>query len=173
MSQWPTQQEVKAMAKQLDTNIVMVGNRVYEACQYTPEISPFTRQKFLLLAHYHSGISLQEAADKVNMDLTDAANFVDSPKAVEWLQKKALRDYAKQEWEDGGKWIEMGDDCLSGKKHLAKDQQIVFQAFGERFFPKKKEASEGAKTVINFNFSAEAVKEAFRRQEAIDTELAQ
>lgn len=173
MSQWPDHQAIKAIAKERDTNVVVIGNRVYEASEYAPDLVCNTRQKYLLLNHYHAGLPLAECASKVNMDLDKAAEFIDSPKAVAWLQREAVKDYAKQKWADGGEWVLAGDECLEGKKHLAKDQQVVFQAFGERFFPKKKETSEGSKTVINFNFSAKDVQDAFRRQESIDAELAQ
>lgn len=171
MSQWPDQQEVKAMAKAREHGIVILGNQVFEGSKYSPEIVHFTRQKYLLLNHYHAGLTLAEAAAKVTMDLEEAAEFIDSPKAVAWLEREALKDYTKRKWADGGEWILAGDECLQGKRHLAKDQQIVFQAFGDRFMPKSKESGDEKKTVINFNFTAEAVKEAFQRQTAIEAEL--
>lgn len=169
---WPDQSQIKAVAKARENGIVIVGNRVYEGSKYAPQIVEFTRQKYLLLNHYHAGFALDECAAKVHMDLETASEFIDSPKAVAWLQKEALLDYKKQKWADGREWIHVGDECLEGRKHLAKDQQVVFQAFGDRFLPKSKDTGDDkGKTVINFNFTAEAVKEAFHRQSAIEAEL--
>jgi hypothetical protein len=78
----------------------------------------------------------------------------------------------RADWEGGGKWIEMGERVLSGERRLSKDQQVVYAAFGDRFFPKARVDGDGGKgVVVNFNFSAEDVKEAFRREEVYETEV--
>lgn len=165
------EQEIKAMAKAKENGVAIVGNQVYEGSKYASDLLHFTRQKYLLLNHYHAGMPLQEAADKVHMELDKASEFIDSPKAVKWLEREAVKDYARQKWADGGEWVVMGDDCLEGKKHLSKDQQIVFQAFGDRFLPKSKEASQVQPKIV-INIDAGAVQDAMRRQNAIDAELA-
>ena len=169
----PDNREIKAVAKARENGVAIVGNQVFEGSKYAPHLYQFTRQKYLLLNHYHAGLPLEEAALKVNMDIEDAARFIDSPKAVEWLEKEAILDYKKQKWADGREWISVGDDCIEGRKHLAKDQQVIFSAFGERFAPKPRgEMGDGKRTVINFNFTPESVKEALARQNIIDAEVA-
>ncbi len=150
-------------------NVVVVGNQVYEASTFAPEVVQFTRQKYLFLHHFYSGIPLLEAALKVGMEPCDAEAFVATPKAVEWLQKRAIRDYIRQDWEGGGKWIEMGEKVLNGERRLSKDQQVVYMAFADRFFPKAK-SDIGENVTVNFNFSAADVKEAFARERAYETE---
>lgn len=165
-------QEIKELAKAGNSSVIMVGNRVYEASKYAPEIVHFSSQKYLFLNHYHSGMTIEEAAEKSKMGVEEAEVFLETPKAIEYLKKRAIRDYIRKDYEEG-KWVEVGNECLEGRKHLAKDQQIVFQAFGDRFEPKPRGEGGEAKTVVNFNFSPESVKEAFRRQESIETELSQ
>lgn len=170
MSTWPDQKEIKEIAKLNGSGVAIIGNRVYEASTYSPHLNSFTRQKYLLLSHYHAGVSLVEAAAKVGMELEAANDFIDSPKAIEWLERQAVKDYARQKWADGGEWLVVGDETLSGKRHLAKDQQVVFQAFGDRFCPKKV-SSDSNQPQITINIDPGAVKEAFRRQEFIDAEI--
>lgn len=152
-------------------NVVCVGNMVYEGSSFAPEVVSFTRQKYLFLNHFHSGMSLVEAAVKVGLEPADAEAFVQTPKAVEWLQKRAIRDYIRQEWADGGKWIEMGDKVLNGERKLSKDQQVVYMAFADRFFPKAKTDGADKSVTINFNFTADDVKEAFNREQAFEAEI--
>jgi hypothetical protein len=163
--------EAKSLAKENDLKIAVVGNRVFEASQYAPELRVFPTKKWLFLNHYADEMPLSEAADKVGMTVEEAERFLETDKAKEWLERRAVIQYAKQKWSDGGEWVVTGEECLEGKKHLAKDQQIVFQAFGERFMPKAKTEQKG-NTTINFNFSAEAVKAAIERQTVIDAEVA-
>lgn len=162
--------EIKALAKANELGVAVVGNRVFEASKYSKGMTVFPTKKWLLLNHYSDEMPLSEAAQKVGMALEEAEVFIDSPMATEWLERQAVIKAKRQKWSDGGEWVVMGDECLEGKKHLAKDQQIVFQAFGDRFMPKKSGGSDEAKTVINFNFTAADVKEAFEREQSFDTE---
>lgn len=164
--------QVKEMAKSGGSSVVMVGNRVYEASKYAPELVHFTNQKYLFLNHYYNGISIEESAVKANLDLAEAEVFVDSPKATEWLRKRAIRDFIRRDYEEG-KWLEIADACVEGRKQLRKDQQVAFSALGERFAPKPKTQDAGVKTVINFNFTAKDVEDAFKRQASIDAEISQ
>lgn len=161
-------------AKTDGTKVLIVGNRVYDASQLVPSVVHFTRSQYLFLQNYRLGITIDEAAQKANMTAQEAENFLARPKTISWLQDRAVKDHIRNEWAEGGKWWEMGNDCLEGKKHLSKDQQVVFMAFGERVCPKPRiDAEQQGKTVINFNFSAEDVQEAKRRQKSIETELSQ
>lgn len=162
-----------AAAKSEGTKVLIVGNRVYDASQLIPSVVHFTRSQYLFLQNYRLGVTLDEAAQKSGLTPTEAETFLQKPKTVAWLQDRAVKDHIRNEWAEGGKWWEMGDACLEGKKHLSKDQQVVFMAFGERVCPKPRvDADEKSRTVINFNFSANDVKEAFQREKAFDTETA-
>lgn len=162
--------EVQALAKQEGSPVSIQGDRVYDASSLVPALVPFTRKQYLFLANYRLGSSLQEAADKAGMSNEQADHFLAQPKTVAWLEDRAAKDHIRNEWAEGGKWWAMGNDCLEGKKHLSKDQQVVFMAFGERVCPKPRMSDEGkGQTVINFNFSAQDVKEAFRREQAFET----
>lgn len=152
--------------------MVVVGNRVYDASQLVPSIVYFTRAQYLFLNHYRLGVTIDEASEKAGLTVDEAEKFLAKPKTVAWLQDRATKDHIRNEWAEGGKWWQIGNECLEGTRHLSKDQQIVFQAFGDRVCPKTKDiGEERGKTVINFNFSPESVKEAFQRQSAIDAEI--
>lgn len=164
--------DVRQIAQSNGASVVLVGNRVYEASKYAPEIIHFTKEKYLFLNRYFDGMELAEAAQKSGMTAEDAGTFVETPKAVDWLRRRAVREYIRKDWEGGGKWWEMGDKVMKGEKHFSKDQQVVYMAFAERCAPKPRSEDSQPKTVINFNFSAKDVEEAFKRQSAIDAELA-
>jgi hypothetical protein len=163
-------QEIRAIAKSNDLGVAVVGNRVFEVSKYARGMRVFPAKKWLLLNHYASEMPLEECAAKVGMPLEQAEDFIQSPMATEWLERQAVIQAKKQKWADGGEWVALGDECLEGRKHLAKDQQIVFQAFGDRFMPKSRGDNSEAKTVINFNFTAADVKEAMAREKAYETQ---
>lgn len=168
---WPEKSEVEQAAKQDGAKVLIVGNRVYDASQLVPSVVHFTRNQYLFLNNFRLGISVAEAASKAGMTPEEADRFLDMKKTREWLQDRAVKDHIRNEWAEGGKWWEMGEKCLNGEKHLSKDQQVVFMAFGDRVCPKPRvDAEEKNKTVINVNFSAEDVKNAFRREQAFETE---
>lgn len=171
MSSWPEKEDVLNAAKQDGTKVLVIGNRVYDASQLVPSLVHFTRREYLFLNNYRLGISLDEAAAKSSMTPEEADRFLGRAKTVAWLEDRALKDHIRNEWAEGGKWWKMGDECLEGKKHLSKDQQVVFMAFGERVCPKPRvDAEDKAKTIINFNFSADDVKKAFDRERSFETE---
>lgn len=172
MSSWPERKEVEEAAKLDGTKVLVVGNRVYDASQLVPSVVHFTRSQYLFLQNYRLGTPLEEAALKANLTPEEADRFLDRPKTRAWLEDRAVKDHIRNEWAEPGKWWEMGDAVLKGDKHLSKDQQVVYMAFGERIAPKPRMSEDAqSKTTINFNFSPESVKEAFRRQAAIETEL--
>lgn len=159
------------MAKLDGAKVLVVGNRVYDASQLIPSVVHFTRSQYLFLNHYRLGVPLEEAASKAGMTPEEADRFLDKSKTRAWLEDRATKDHIRNEWAEGGKWWEMGEACLRGDKHLSKDQQVVFMAFGERVCPKPRASDEGqTKTILNFNFSAQDVKDAFQREKAFETE---
>lgn len=162
--------EIKALAKSNELGVAVVGNRVFEVSKYSKGMRVFPAKKWLLLNHYASEMPLDECAEKVGMPLDQAEDFITSPMATEWLERQAVVQAVRQKWERGDEWWLVGDKCLEGQKHLAKDQQIVFQAFGDRVVAKPRGESENTKTVINFNFTAQDVKEAFAREKAYETQ---
>ena len=168
----PDRETVLKAAKTDDGKVLVVGNRVYDASLLVPDVIHFTRKQYLFLAAYRLGVPLAEAAGKAGMEPEEAERFLDRPKTIQWLQDRAMKSHIRQEWHESDKWWEVGNECLEGKRHLAKDQQVVFLEFGKRVCPESKSTGEGSKgTTINFNFGPEAVQEAFRRQAAIETEI--
>lgn len=171
MSEDAVAMEIKATARLEGVKVAVVGDRVYDASQLVPGIVHFTRREYLFLQHYRLGVTLGDAASKAGMGVDEAERFLGRSKTVEWLRDRAVKDHIRGEWAEGGKWWEMGEKCLNGERRLSKDQQVVFMAFGERVCPKPRAEQEGARTVVNFNFSPESVLEAFRRQEIIEAEV--
>ncbi len=170
----PGNEDLKALVKANDgAKGVVVGNQVYEPLTFAPQIVRFTRKQYLFLHHYRLGIPLEQAAEKADMAAQTAIHFLEKEDTIAWLTDRAAKDHIRNEWQEPGKWWEMGNEVLEGRKHLSKDQQVVYMAFGERIAPKPKIVEDNSKTTINFNFTAEDVKEAFKRQESIDAELIQ
>lgn len=172
MSDYPGADDVRAVAKQEGAPVLVVGNRVYDASMLIPDVVHFTRKQYLFLNAYRLGVPLEEAATKADMQEDEAARFLERPKTVAWLKDRAQKSYIRQEWHESDLWWQMGHECLEGKRHLSKDQQVVYLEFGKRVCPEQKSHAEAQKgPTINFNFSPEAVKEAFRRQAAIESEI--
>lgn len=168
----PDKELITHLGKTDATRALVIGNSVYDPLLFSRRLIHFSRRQYLFLNEYRLGIPLNEAASKAGMTVAHAERFLKRPKIRAWLEDRAKKDYIRNEWSEPGKWWEMGDKVLKGEKHLSKDQQVVWMAFGERIAPKPRELG-GPSTgpTINFNFSPEAVKEAFRRQESIKTEL--
>jgi len=165
--------EVQAIARQDRSPIAIVGNSVYDPLLFSRRIVPFSRRQYLFLNAYRLGVPLAKAAEKVGWTVKQADYFLSRPNTRAWIEDRAKKDAIRDEWAESNKWVEMGNDVLEGKKHLSKDQQVVYLEFGKRFCPEQKFSPEVNKgPTINFNFSAEAVQEAFRRQNAIDAEIA-
>ncbi len=110
---------------------------------------------------------------EIGMTLEQAERFLNRKQTKAWLSDRAHKDHIKNEWAESNKWWEMGNEVLEGKKHLSKDQQVVYLEFGKRVCPESKsQNARDAGLTIHFNFGADAVKEAFQRQASIDAELA-
>jgi len=173
MSDYPDAHEVKALARQEGNPVLVVGNRVYDASQLIPDVVHFTRQQYLFLVNYRLGVALKDAAAKAGMEEEQAEKFLERPKTISWLKDRAMKSHIRQEWHESDLWWQIGHECLEGTRHLSKDQQVVYLEFGKRVCPEQKAQIESQKGVtINFNFGPEAVQEAFRRQAAIETEIA-
>lgn len=155
------------------TQCVVVGNHVYDPLLFAPEIIPFTRKQYLFLNAYKLGVSLEEAATKAELTVETCKRFLDKDTTVKWLNDRARKDHIRNEWQEPGKWWEMGNQVLEGKKQFSKAQIVIYQEFGQRICPKSKESSEPAPKAptIILNFSADSVKDAFQRQASIETEL--
>lgn len=151
---------------------LVVGNHIFSPHQFNEDIPDFTSRQYIFLNAFRFGVPLEEAAQKADMPPESAERFLDKPKVKAWLADRATKDYIKKEWAEPGKWWQYGDKVLTGEKTLNKGQMVVFQAFGDRVCPKLKDPNDATpKTVIQFNFSAEAVQKAFDRQQSIDAEI--
>ena len=172
MSQ-PDRDLIRDLGKTDATRALVVGNSVYDPLLFSRRLVCFSRRQYLFLNAYRVGVSLAEAAAKSEMTTEQAERFLKRPMTRAWMEDRAKKDYIRTEWNESNKWWEMGNDVLEGKRHLAKDQQVVYLEFGKRVCPESKSAPEGKGTTINFNFSANAVKEAFKRQASIEAEIEQ
>ncbi len=169
----PDKALIENLGKTDATRALVVGSSVYDPLLFSRRLVHFSRRQYLFLNAYRLNVPLAEAAAKAGLTPEQAERFLKRPMTRAWLEDRAKKDYIKNEWAEPGKWWELGDKVLKGEKHLAKDQQVVFMAFGERIAPKPRELdSDKAKTVINFNFSAQDVKDAFRREASFDAQLA-
>lgn len=154
------------------TRALVLGNSVYDPLLFSRAIVRFSRRQYLFLNSYKLGVPLQEAAAKAGYTVVQAERFLARKNTRAWLADRAQKDHIRNEWHESNKWWEMGDDVLEGKRHLSKDQQVVYLEFGKRVCPESKSNPEVNKgPTIHFNFGADAVKEAFKRQESIDAEL--
>lgn len=169
----PDRELLQSLGKTDATRALVVGNSVYDPLLFNRQLVRFSRRQYLFLNTYRLGMSLTEAAAKSGMSLVQAERFLKRPRTRAWLEDRARKDYIRSEWHESNKWWELGHEVLEGKKHLSKDQQVVYLEFGKRVCPEVRSSPEINKgPTINFNFGPEAVQEAFRRQNAIDTEIA-
>jgi hypothetical protein len=154
------------------TRLSVIGSSVYDPLLFDRKLVRFSRRQYLFLNNYRLGVPLAEAAQKTGMPLVSAERFLNRPSTKAWLANRAKQDYIRKEWHESNKWWEMGEEVLEGKKHLSKDQQVVYLEFGKRVCPEIKSNPEASKGItINFNFGAKDVEEAFHRQNSIDAEI--
>lgn len=163
--------EILALGNTDATKAVVVGGSVYDPLLFSRQLIRFSRRQYLFLNAYRCGVSVADAARKSEMSVQQAEWFLKRPNTKKWLADRAQKDYIRNEWHESNKWWEMGNECLEGKRHLSKDQQVVYLEFGKRVCPEIKQVEKSTGPTINFNFGPEAVQEAFRRQQAIETEL--
>jgi hypothetical protein len=164
--------ELTNLGKTDATAPLVVGNTVYDPLTFAPKIVKFSRKQYLFLNTYKLGTPLEEAARKAELSVEQAERFLDKPDVRAWLEDRALMNHIKTEWEEPAKWWSMGNEVLEGKKEMSKIQFGVWENFGDRVAPKKSfNADNSPKVVININ--PEAVREAVRRQDAIDGEVVQ
>lgn len=170
----PDKKEIQALGRTDATRALVVGNSVYDPLLFSRQLVRFSRRQYLFLNAYRLGVTLQEAADKAGMTVEQAERFLRRPMTRQWMEDRAKKDYIRNEWHESNKWWEMGNEVLEGKKHLSKDQQVVYLEFGKRVCPESKATNEvKSGPTINFNFGPEAIKEALKRQQSIETEVAQ
>ena len=168
----PDAETVKAVARVDGAPVLVIGKRVYDASSLIPSVRHFTRQQYLFLNAYRFGVPLEEAALKSGLAPDEAERFLDRPKTVAWLQDRALKDHIREEWEEPAKWWSYGSEVLEGTREFSKAQIEVWKDFGRRVAPAREAHGEG-ETKIQINIDPGAVQEAFRRQKAIDAEIAQ
>lgn len=168
----PDKDTIRDLAKTEPVHPLVVGNDVYDPLIFQPTLVRFTRKQYLFLNHYRMGVPLAEAAAKAEMTSESADRFLAKPDTIAWLQDRALKDHIRDEWQEPSKWWHLGAEVLEGKKHLSKDQQIVYMAFGDRICPKAKESVGGTPKIV-INIDPGAVQEAFRRQNALEAEIVQ
>lgn len=168
----PDKALIENLGKTDATRALVVGSSVYDPLIFSRRLVHFSRRQYLFLNAYRVGVPLADAAVKADLTTEQADRFLKRPMTRAWLEDRAKKDYIRQEWNESNKWWEMGNEVLEGKKHLSKDQQVVYMAFGDRVCPKARESdSDKGKTVINFNFTANDVKEAFRREASYEAKL--
>jgi hypothetical protein len=169
-----TNLEIKSLARDEKAHPLIVGNRVFDVLPTTDDLINFTRKQYLFLQLIWRGLSTGEASEKAGYALDQAASFLETDKAKDYLQKKQLASIIAQETKNEDNWWVEVHQVRTGEKILNKGQMVALQASGDRVAPKRNEVNqEKTKVVINFNFSAESVKEAFKRQESIDAELSE
>jgi len=162
---------LKALGSTDATRLSVIGNSVYDPLLFDRKLVRFSRRQYLFLSNYRLGIPLAEAAQKAGMPVISAEKFLSRASTKAWLANRAKQDYIRNEWNESNKWWEMGHEVLEGKKHLSKDQQVVYLEFGRRVCPEVKQVSKSDGVTINFNFGAKDVQEAFNRQNSIDAEI--
>lgn len=151
---------------------LLVRNRVFTPHTFSDELPDFSSRQYVFLRHYSLEVPLDEAADKAGMTPEDAERFLERPKVRAWLADRALKAYIKNEWEVPGKVYKELDDVYEGRKPLSKAQTEALKMLAERVAPVKKHSDGEKAPTYTFNFGVEAVKAAFKRQAAIDAELA-
>ncbi len=160
------------MAKDDKSHPLIVGNRVFDVLPTTDDLINFTRKQYLLMQLVWRGLSTEEASDKSGYELEHAKTFLDTELAKDYLQKKQLASIIAQETKNEDNWWVEVHQVRTGEKVLNKGQMVALQASGDRVAPKRNEVNaEKAKVVINFNFSPESVREAFKRQQSIEAQL--
>lgn len=167
----PDKALIESLGKTDATRALVLGSSVYDPLIFSRRLVCFSRRQYLFLNNYRLGVPLAEAAAKSELTTEQAERFLKRPKTRAWLEDRAKKDYIRNEWAESAKWWEMGDKVLNGERKLSKDQQVVYMAFGDRVCPKARESGdEKGKTVINFNFTANDVKEAFRREASYESQ---
>lgn len=166
----PDRELINDLGKTDATRALVVGNSVYDPLLFSRRLVRFSRRQYLFLNSYRLGVSLAEAAVKADMTVDQAERFLRRPQTRAWMEDRAKKDYIRTEWHESNKWWEMGHEVLEGKRHLSKDQQVVYLEFGKRVCPETK-AIQDSRPNIQINIDPGAVQEAFRRQNAIDAEI--
>jgi transposase len=166
----PDRETIQTLGHTDATRALIVGNSVYDPLLFSRHTVRFSRRQYLFLNAYRLGTSLAEAAARADMSIDQAERFLGRPRTRAWLDDRAKKDHIRYEWHESNKWWELGHEVLEGKRHLSKDQQVVYLEFGKRVCPEVK-AVQDSRPTIQINIDPSAVQEAFRRQNAIEAEL--
>lgn len=150
---------------------LVVGNRVFSPHTFSKKIPDFSAREYVFLRHYSLEVPLEEAAAKAELAVDEACRFLERPKVQEWLADRALKAYIKQEWEVPGKAYQELDDVYEGRKTCNKSQIEALKMLVARVAPEKRSDDNRSNPSYTFNFGVEAVREAFKRQAAIETEI--
>ena len=168
----PDRALIQAFGNTDSSKALIVGNSVYDPLLFDRQLLRFSRRQYLFLNTYRLGIPIAEAATKAEMTVEQADRFLKRPQTRAWLADRAKKDYIRQEWNESNKWWEMGHEVLEGKRHLSKDQQVVYLEFGKRVCPEVKAPPQESKgPTIQINIDPASVQEAFRRQASIEAEI--
>lgn len=165
-------QEARALVKAEDgKQALAIGGRVFSPHQFDDAIPDFSSRQYLFLNAYRLGVSIEDACEKAGLSVDQADRFLARQDVIGWLKDRALKDHIKREWEEPGKWYQMGNDKLEGRRKMDKADTVIWQEFGKRVAPCKGD-SHGNQTKIEINIDPKAVRDAFIRQDAIEGELA-
>lgn len=134
---------------------------------------PLRAKHRILLDSYRPGVALASAASEAGMTEDQARAFFRRPIVREWLHDLEKDVALERGWKQQGRWWAEGHKIWTGEKPATKAQLVVWQEFGDRVVPKQSRSSSSEAPKIEINIDPGAVQEAFRRQSAIEAELAQ
>lgn len=150
---------------------LMVGGRVYERTAYSPDVIPFTNAQYRFLHAYRLEIPIEDAASKSGLTVQQAERFLAKPKTIEWLKDRALKDHIKREWEEPGKWYQVGEE-MRNKEEVPKHQVDIWKEFGDRVCPKtSRNADSGNTTRIEISIDPGAHERSLQRRAAIEAQI--
>lgn len=154
---------------------ITVGNDVYEALNFADasaqKILRFTTRQYRFLNAYRLGVSFQEACSKAGLSPEQAERFLQKADTVAWLQDRALKDHIKREWEEPGKWYEVGEE-MRNMDEVPKHKLEIWKEFGDRAVPKQsRNADSGNSTKIEIIIDPGAHERSKERRAAIEAQI--
>lgn len=151
---------------------LVVDNTVYDPLVFSPRLVKFTSKQYVFLKNFRFGVPIEEAATKAGMTPEQAHRFLAKDDTRAWLADRAEKDHIKNEWQESAKWWQVGQSWLDAPPEAKpnKNEVEIWKEFGRRVEPIRPESS-GDK--IEIHIDPAAVKEAFRRKEAIDAQIVQ
>lgn len=169
--------EQTALAKELirdgdgaDHEALVIRNRVFSPHQFDETLPDFSTKQYLFLNAYRYGVPFDEACAKSSLTPEQAERFLDKPKVRAWLADRAMKDHIKREWEEPGRWYQEGEKMM-GQERVARHKVEIWKEFGARVARVPRANGADATTNIEIHVDASAVRDAFRRKEAIEAEI--